>query len=205
MPLNSDETAGQFRVWLSYGAEQGLLMWDRKIEGGFPELKVLVKRFSGVSGKENLTKTCFAETTNPRQDSARKVVGTFRQEGGVGVLRCTIAINSKLIANQQFICDLLSLLMDSDPSRLEKLISQCKSNGTRPPILRFISRRFHRRCRCQGRCSHKTPTLVRIQHSGTRPLLLYEILSFLSLLIRLTTPTLSLTYSSPVSERRTNS
>jgi selT/selW/selH-like putative selenoprotein len=44
-PLNSDETAGQFRVWLSYGAERALLlMWDRKMEGGFPELKVLKQR-----------------------------------------------------------------------------------------------------------------------------------------------------------------
>ena len=36
-----EETAGRFRVWLSTdtGPE---LMWDRKIEGGFPELKVLV-------------------------------------------------------------------------------------------------------------------------------------------------------------------
>ena len=41
VPLNTEETAGRFRVWLSTdtGPE---LMWDRKIEGGFPELKVLV-------------------------------------------------------------------------------------------------------------------------------------------------------------------
>lgn len=43
IPLNAEETAGRFRVWLSTpsGAE---LMWDRKIEGGFPELKVLKQR-----------------------------------------------------------------------------------------------------------------------------------------------------------------
>lgn len=43
IPLNKDETAGRFRVWLSIpGSDKDLLMWDRKIEGGFPELKVLV-------------------------------------------------------------------------------------------------------------------------------------------------------------------
>ena len=41
VPLTSEETAGRFRVWLSL--ETGpQLIWDRKIEGGFPELKVLV-------------------------------------------------------------------------------------------------------------------------------------------------------------------
>ncbi|KAF8640002.1 hypothetical protein AX17_001248 [Amanita inopinata Kibby_2008] len=44
MPLNTDETAGRFRVWLSYGSEAPQLMWDRKVEGGFPELKVLKQR-----------------------------------------------------------------------------------------------------------------------------------------------------------------
>ena len=41
VPLNDEETAGRFRVWLS--TESGpCLIWDRKVEGGFPELKVLV-------------------------------------------------------------------------------------------------------------------------------------------------------------------
>ncbi|KAF8631151.1 hypothetical protein AX15_002497 [Amanita polypyramis BW_CC] len=45
IPLNSDDTAGRFRVWLSYGTELvPQLMWDRKIEGGFPELKILKQR-----------------------------------------------------------------------------------------------------------------------------------------------------------------
>jgi predicted Rdx family selenoprotein len=52
VPLNSEDTAGRFRVWLSLGPggdegeAQGIptpvVVWDRKKEGGFPELKVLV-------------------------------------------------------------------------------------------------------------------------------------------------------------------
>ncbi|KAF8204962.1 Rdx family-domain-containing protein [Pholiota molesta] len=49
IPLNTDETAGRFRVWLSVpGSEQAQLMWDRKVEGGFPELKVLKQRIRDV-------------------------------------------------------------------------------------------------------------------------------------------------------------
>lgn len=44
IPLNADETAGRFRVWLTVESEpQPVLVWDRKVEGGFPELKVLVR------------------------------------------------------------------------------------------------------------------------------------------------------------------
>ncbi|KAF8897282.1 hypothetical protein BD779DRAFT_1490004 [Infundibulicybe gibba] len=41
-PRNTEDTAGRFRVWLSLGSEEPALVWDRKIEGGFPELKNLV-------------------------------------------------------------------------------------------------------------------------------------------------------------------
>lgn len=41
-PLNADETAGRFRVWLYLANEPPILLWDRKVEGGFPELKILV-------------------------------------------------------------------------------------------------------------------------------------------------------------------
>jgi hypothetical protein len=61
LPRISDETAGRFRVWL-WLSEEGketttndvaepqqpeskpILVWDRKSEGGFPELKVLVSQ-----------------------------------------------------------------------------------------------------------------------------------------------------------------
>ncbi|KAH9482990.1 hypothetical protein JR316_0005090 [Psilocybe cubensis] len=43
IPLNKDDTAGRFRVWLSTpDTDIAVLVWDRKLEGGFPELKVLV-------------------------------------------------------------------------------------------------------------------------------------------------------------------
>lgn len=44
IPLNSDDTAGRFRVWLEVGDGPPILMWDRKVNGGFPELKALVSR-----------------------------------------------------------------------------------------------------------------------------------------------------------------
>lgn len=45
VPLTSDETAGRFRIWIFVGSSP-ILAWDRKVEGGFPELKVLVEDFS---------------------------------------------------------------------------------------------------------------------------------------------------------------
>jgi len=44
--MPSVEHAGRFRIWLKLsGSEsQPTLLWDRKIEGGFPELKVLKQR-----------------------------------------------------------------------------------------------------------------------------------------------------------------
>ncbi|KAG2058885.1 hypothetical protein BDR06DRAFT_928977 [Suillus hirtellus] len=44
IPLNSEETGGRFRVWLNLEGSLPQLMWDRKIEGGFPELKGLKQR-----------------------------------------------------------------------------------------------------------------------------------------------------------------
>lgn len=42
-PLTAPETGGRFRVWLDRG--NGFeLVWDRKTEGGFPELKILKQR-----------------------------------------------------------------------------------------------------------------------------------------------------------------
>ncbi|KAF8559028.1 hypothetical protein OG21DRAFT_1480896 [Imleria badia] len=44
VPLNSDDTAGRFRVWLEVGDGPPILVWDRKVNAGFPELKVLKQR-----------------------------------------------------------------------------------------------------------------------------------------------------------------
>jgi predicted Rdx family selenoprotein len=41
-PRNAEDTAGRFRVWVTAQGEQKLV-WDRKTEGGFPEVKVLVR------------------------------------------------------------------------------------------------------------------------------------------------------------------
>ncbi|KAL1735779.1 Rdx family-domain-containing protein [Schizophyllum commune] len=48
IPRNTEETAGRFRVWLITASEPPKLMWDRKTEGGFPELKVLKQRIRDV-------------------------------------------------------------------------------------------------------------------------------------------------------------
>ena len=54
IPLTSDETAGRFRVWVF--ADVGpTLVWDRKVEGGFPELKVLVEGFRVCFRSASLT------------------------------------------------------------------------------------------------------------------------------------------------------
>jgi predicted Rdx family selenoprotein len=43
MPLNSEGTAGRFRIWLTVNEGSPILVWDRKVEGKFPELKDLVR------------------------------------------------------------------------------------------------------------------------------------------------------------------
>ncbi|WVR05414.1 hypothetical protein IAU60_002429 [Kwoniella sp. DSM 27419] len=49
MPLTSPETGGRFRVWVDSGDGKGdQLVWDRKTEGGFPELKVLKQRIRNI-------------------------------------------------------------------------------------------------------------------------------------------------------------
>jgi len=51
IPHNSLETGGRFRVWLSIADEPGVapkLIWDRKTQGGFPELKDLKQRIRDI-------------------------------------------------------------------------------------------------------------------------------------------------------------
>ena len=82
VPLTSDETAGRFRVWVFVGSSPALV-WDRKVEGGFPELKVLVETFLHsfeISPAHNCIRT---ETANKRPDSARKVTGSFGYRGAL--------------------------------------------------------------------------------------------------------------------------
>ncbi|KAH9999413.1 hypothetical protein BJV77DRAFT_977110 [Russula vinacea] len=45
IPLDSDDAVGRFRIWLTL-KEDGppILVWDRKVEGQFPELKHLKQR-----------------------------------------------------------------------------------------------------------------------------------------------------------------
>ena len=63
IPQNTDETAGRFRVWLSIpGSEGPVLIWDRKVEGGFPELKVLARYVSRSSSKCPGLSICLSET-----------------------------------------------------------------------------------------------------------------------------------------------
>jgi predicted Rdx family selenoprotein len=43
VPLNAEDAAGRFRIWLTVNeGAPPILVWDRKVEGEFPELKVLV-------------------------------------------------------------------------------------------------------------------------------------------------------------------
>ncbi|KAI0254300.1 Rdx family-domain-containing protein [Lactifluus subvellereus] len=45
IPLTSEDTAGRFRIWLTVNEESSpILVWDRKVEGKFPELKDLKQR-----------------------------------------------------------------------------------------------------------------------------------------------------------------
>ena len=64
IPLNAEDTAGRFRVWLT--TSQGIrpaLVWDRKVEGKFPELKELV--CSQLYSDFDSRRTFSAETAHP--------------------------------------------------------------------------------------------------------------------------------------------
>ena len=51
VPLDSDDSAGRFRVWLTVDEnEPPILVWDRKVEGQFPELKHLVSFSESLRG-----------------------------------------------------------------------------------------------------------------------------------------------------------
>jgi len=49
VPLEAEETAGRFRIWLHRAPEESaILIWDRKQEGGFPELKVVKQKIRDI-------------------------------------------------------------------------------------------------------------------------------------------------------------
>ena len=73
----SEETAGRFRVWVFVDSIPALA-WDRKVEGGFPELKVLVEAVPPCSLEiSRAHDRVWTETTNQGQDSTRKVPGSL--------------------------------------------------------------------------------------------------------------------------------
>jgi len=49
IPLEAEDTAGRFRIWLQCNPQDSpLLIWDRKQEGGFPELKVVKQKIRDI-------------------------------------------------------------------------------------------------------------------------------------------------------------
>ncbi|GJJ07340.1 hypothetical protein Clacol_001541 [Clathrus columnatus] len=51
VPLDAVETAGRFRVWL-FLQDKNILLWDRKTENGFPELKILKQKLRDMVDPE---------------------------------------------------------------------------------------------------------------------------------------------------------
>ncbi len=67
IPLNSEDTAGRFRIWLTVDeGSSPILMWDRKVEGNFPELKVLV----------SILRLCHFTRTPKSENGAHSVEAT---------------------------------------------------------------------------------------------------------------------------------
>jgi hypothetical protein len=79
IPRNSEETAGRFRVWLSEGVDTQLL-WDRKVEGGFPELKVLVS-LSYALGSQLSLMTPRRNSVSATRFSLECLWGTLMRRG----------------------------------------------------------------------------------------------------------------------------
>lgn len=67
IPRNAPETAGRFRIWLQMSDHSALiLVWDRKVEGDFPELKVLVGFNLVPCNTPHPQLTQFTEATHSR-------------------------------------------------------------------------------------------------------------------------------------------
>ncbi|KAJ3564353.1 hypothetical protein NP233_g8352 [Leucocoprinus birnbaumii] len=85
-PRNAEDTAGRFRVWITHQGENKLV-WDRKTEGGFPELKVLSSPSSVMSSESILDKLisqCKSNDVDVKVDALTKLQAQF--ESGVEVI-----------------------------------------------------------------------------------------------------------------------
>ncbi|KAG6378472.1 clasp N terminal-domain-containing protein [Boletus reticuloceps] len=81
MPLNSEDTAGRFRVWLEVGNGTPILMWDRKLNGGFPELKELT--IMNNDRLDKLINQCKGNDIELKLDAVTKLQAEF--ETGVEI------------------------------------------------------------------------------------------------------------------------
>ena len=117
VPLTSDETAGRFRVWV-FVDPSPVLAWDRKVEGGFPELKVLVEGFLSRSFETSPAHyRVWTETTNKRQDSAREISGSFR---------CWSAVVDKHSVYIIVVCGLQMSCLSASRGRRSRCFSSCQ-------------------------------------------------------------------------------
>ncbi|KAJ8515986.1 hypothetical protein ONZ45_g6658 [Pleurotus djamor] len=72
IPLNSEDTAGRFRVWVSLAPDANpILVWDRKFEGGFPELKILIHDSDAII---STLKACLKTSNNHLTSAAIAVL-----------------------------------------------------------------------------------------------------------------------------------
>jgi predicted Rdx family selenoprotein len=79
LPLSTEETAGRFRVWLFLSLQESpILVWDRKIEGGFPELKALVCIPRLLESPPSIEGQAEAAYQGPC--AAGHIIGPFRQK-----------------------------------------------------------------------------------------------------------------------------
>lgn len=92
LPRNDASTAGRFRVWLwrgisleeehdrlgknSWGAAD--LVWDRKVEGGFPELKALKQRIRDLIDAEKSLGHSDRHPVVPASDNVASYEPTFK-------------------------------------------------------------------------------------------------------------------------------
>ncbi|KAM0793513.1 hypothetical protein ACM66B_000952 [Microbotryomycetes sp. NB124-2] len=80
VPRSKPETGGRFRVWLYQEPTNDssdsvpTLVWDRKTEGGFPELKVLKQRIRNLINPEQ--SLGHSDKKSSRETAQRQQIGT---------------------------------------------------------------------------------------------------------------------------------